>query len=207
MPGQRQSKKKAWIAMSSAMTFFPNFKGLSYKRQALPARVATLSQHLFYESQPGLEGPASIHEWISLNRQSGRGHLGPKTSAARGEVYVDTSCPLRANTGRSPTAWRTGQIDPFLPSAQRPLRGRLARAKAATDALFLSTRKGAVGEFPERDNRGGPASLWPAKRRDAFPRVQRRRSRSSMSRNPPVLGVNTTWRRSSDSNPLSHVTP
>jgi hypothetical protein len=51
----RKSKEKAWIAMSSAIPFFPNFKGLSYKRQALPARLATLSQHLFYESQPGLE--------------------------------------------------------------------------------------------------------------------------------------------------------
>jgi hypothetical protein len=45
------------------------------------------------------------------------------------------------------------------------------------------------------------------KKRAAFPRVQRRRSRSSMSRNSPVLGVNATWRRSSDSNPLSHTTP
>ena len=47
----------------------------------------------------------------------------------------------------------------------------------------------------------------PQKKRAAFPRVQRRRSRSSMSRNPPVLGVNATWRRSSNSNPLSHTTP
>jgi hypothetical protein len=52
------------------------------------------------------------------------------------------------------------------------------------------------------------ASPWPAKKKiGAFPRVQRRRSRSSMSRNPPALGVNATWRRSSDSNPLSHRTP
>ena len=28
-----------------------------------------------------------------------------------------------------------------------------------------------------------------------------------MSWNPFVLGVNTTWRRSSDSNPLSHANP
>jgi hypothetical protein len=35
----------------------------------------------------------------------------------------------------------------------------------------------------------------------------RKRSHSLRSRNPCVLGVNRTWRRSSDSNPLSHATP
>jgi hypothetical protein len=44
--------------------------------------------------------------------------------------------------------------------------------------------------------------------RDGDRRVlQRKRSRSPRSRNPRVLGVNATWRRSSDSNPLSQATP
>jgi hypothetical protein len=34
--------------------FSPNFKCLSYKQQPLPARVATLSQHLSCASNPSL---------------------------------------------------------------------------------------------------------------------------------------------------------
>jgi len=58
----------------------------------LRTRVATLSQHLFYWPPTSRFGAAAgICEWISRDRQSGRGHLEIKTSAARGEVYVDVA--------------------------------------------------------------------------------------------------------------------
>ena len=47
-------------------SFSTNFKGLRYKRQAVKARVATLSQHLFYEPpHSALELSAGIREWVA----------------------------------------------------------------------------------------------------------------------------------------------
>jgi hypothetical protein len=51
-------------------------------QQCQPSRPAPLSSR-----------PAGIHEWASRDRQGGRGHLDPKTSAARGELYVDRLSP------------------------------------------------------------------------------------------------------------------
>jgi hypothetical protein len=41
-------------------------------------------------------------------------------------VNVDSSRQLRANSGHSPWAWRTGQIDPLLPFKIGPMNGREA---------------------------------------------------------------------------------
>ena len=41
-------------------------------------------------------------------------------------LHVDSGRPLRAHTGRSPTARRTGHIDPLLPFQTGPMNGRIA---------------------------------------------------------------------------------
>ena len=67
--------------------------------EALPAPVATLSQHLFYElpQRPLWGRPAGIHEWISRDRQSGRGHLDPKRRQLEASS-TSTGRLLRANS-------------------------------------------------------------------------------------------------------------
>jgi hypothetical protein len=84
----------------------------------------------------------------------GRGLLGP--------LYVDSSRPERANGGHSPTARRTGQIDPKASS-------RVPNIKQTVGKLmpFASVRRrGVIGRLISCFARGWRL-LWPGEGRTA----------------------------------------
>jgi hypothetical protein len=57
--------------------------------------------------------------------------------------------PECANTGHSPTAWRSCQIDPSLPFKSRPMNGR----EAAESGLRLKVSVGPVAALPDPRDR------------------------------------------------------
>ena len=76
-------------------------------------------------SEPSISGRSYVRSVRILRLEATTACL--PTFAVRGRllqrpVYVDSGCPLCANTGHSPTGWRTGQLDPLLPFPISPVR-------------------------------------------------------------------------------------
>jgi hypothetical protein len=146
--------------------------------------------------------------------------------ALRGSTGLSLNCAATSCLLQAPADSATSRSDfAFVECAERRLSSfcepqvsrttaasrSAARAKAASDSLFLSTRKSAVGKFPKRDNRGGPEGrngFAPFAKPSANDRYLRKRdtAQSGWSRREAELADRDVGRRSwSDSAPLRVV--
>jgi hypothetical protein len=128
-------------------SFYHHFKLLSHKPQAWPTRVATLSQHLFYElPRPAWSG-GGHSEWISRARQHSRGHLDRTTSAREAS---STSTPIFGRNAQTPVVCRRLGERVRSTLSDRPY----ARAGSTRSGRWRKAED-AAGARPE------PAPRWP----------------------------------------------